>query len=104
MAERIAREAPAPALGQPVEERLEEVTAFLTDKGYNARWEQHDGHFEVHACNCPYLGVADDHHELCMMDQMLIERLLPDVERRASRALNETPHCIYVLDPRTPAE
>ena len=101
LAARVAREAPDPGLDQPVEKRLEEVTAFLTDKGYNARWEQRDGHFEIHACNFPYLGVADDHPVLCMMDQMLIEHLVPDAVRRTSRALNETAHCVYVLEPKT---
>jgi hypothetical protein len=35
------------------------------------------------------------------MDQMLFEHLVPDAVRRTSRALNETAHCVYVLEPKT---
>ncbi len=101
MAEKAAREAPVPSPGQPIEERLEEVVEFLTEKGYNARWEQHDGHFEIHACNCPYLGVADHHSELCLMDQVMMQRILPEAVRRESRALDGASHCVYVLDLKT---
>ena len=101
MAEKTAHEAPAPLPGQPIEERLAEVAEFLTEKGYNARWEQCDGHFEVHACNCPYLGVADHHHELCVMDQVLMQRILPGAVRRESRALDGAAHCTYVLELKT---
>ena len=103
LAEKTAHEAPSPLPGQPIEERLKEVTEFLTEKGYNARWEQRGGHFEVHACNCPYFGVADHHPELCMMDQAMMQQLLPDVVRRESRALDGASHCTYVIEP-TPTE
>ncbi len=104
VAERTAAEAPRPAEEQSLEERLDQVTSFLTQKGYSARWEACDGYFELHACNCPYSGVADQHPELCMMDHAVINRLLPgavrsDCIRLHSHALDGANRCSYVLKP-----
>ncbi len=115
VAERTAAEAPRPTEGQTVEERLDQVTAFLTQKGYSARWENCDGRYELHACNCPYSGVAEQHPELCMMDHAMISQLLPDAMRSDcirlySHALDGANRCSYILRPgdlpafRQPAE
>jgi predicted ArsR family transcriptional regulator len=104
VAERTAAEAPRPTESQTIEERLEQVTNFLTQKGYSARWEGCDGQYELHACNCPYSGVAEQHPELCMMDHAMITRLLPeavrsDCIRLYSHALDGAHRCSYVLKP-----
>ncbi len=104
VAERTAAEAPRPRENQTLEERLDEVAGFLTQKGYSARWESCDGHYELHACNCPYSGVAEEHPELCMMDNAMIARLLPDAVRaecqqQRSHALDSANRCTYILKP-----
>ena len=104
MAEKTAEEAPKAVPGQPVEERLNDIAEFLTEKGYDARWENCDGHYELHACNCPYIGVADHHPELCLMDQALIQELLPGAIRYETRALHGTSHCTYIIKKETPSE
>lgn len=100
MAEKMAAEAPAMLPDQSMEERLEEVAHFLTEKGYSARWETCDGHYELHACNCPYVGVADRHHELCLMDQALMQNLVPGATRHETRALHGSSHCTYIIELR----
>ncbi|MGE5602336.1 MAG: helix-turn-helix transcriptional regulator [Nitrososphaerales archaeon] len=104
IAERTAAEAPQPIENQTLEERLDQVTGFLTQKGYSARWESCDGYYELHACNCPYSGVAEEHPELCMMDHAMILRLLPDAVRSDcirlhSRAVDGANRCSYILKP-----
>lgn len=98
MANKTADEAPAHLPEQSVEERLDEVAQFLTDKGYNARWQTRDGHYELHACNCPYQGIADRHHELCLMDQELMQALVPGAVRHETRVLHGASHCTYIID------
>ncbi len=98
VAEKTAREAPKPSFNQTPEERLDQVAGFLTQKGYSARWETCNGRYELHACNCPYSGVADQHPELCVMDHMLIEHLLPDAIRLQSRVVDGSTRCTYVLE------
>ena len=98
IAEKTADEAPAPLPDQLVADRLDQVAHFLTERGYNARWETQNEQYELHICNCPYVGIADRHHELCLMDQALMQNLLPGVVRYETRALNGTAHCTYIID------
>lgn len=105
VAEKTVLEAPKPSASQTLEERLEQVTGFLTLKGYSARWEARNGHYELHACNCPYSGVAEQHPELCVMDHTLIEHLLPDAIRLQSRVVDGSTRCTYILESHAkPAE
>lgn len=99
MAHKTADEAPAALPDQTIEERLDEVAAFLTERGYNARWEVKDGRYELLTCNCPYVGMADRHHELCLMDQELMNALLPGAARYRTRALHGATHCTYIIEP-----
>jgi predicted ArsR family transcriptional regulator len=90
LAERTSREAPPASPDQSVEERLDEVTAFLCSRGYEASWQLQDGSYQLHACNCPYAGVSDHHPELCSMDLAIIQKLL-------SRVLDDSLGCTYAL-------
>ena len=97
LAEKTSRRAPATTAGQSVEERLDDVTAFLTAEGYAARWERSYDGYVVHACNCPHAGVAEHHPELCSMDQAMFQILLPGAVRLGSRVLDGSPQCTYVI-------
>ena len=97
LAEKTARTGPRLSPDSSVEEQLNAISKFLTEQGYNAHWEVQDGRYELHACNCPYTGVADDHPELCMMDQAMIQHLMPDLIRLESRVLDGTTRCRYTL-------
>lgn len=99
MGQETAREAPAARPDQDVEVRLKEVADFLTQKGYAARWETCDGHYELHACNCPYSGVSNKHPELCTMDMSMMQQLLPGVIRLETQAQDGATRCTYVLNP-----
>jgi predicted ArsR family transcriptional regulator len=97
VAEKTAQEAPLPQLEQDAEERLEQIAVFLTDRGYSARWELREDHYELHACNCPYAGVSDHHPELCMMDQVMMQQIMPDAVRTETRVIDGSAHCTYVI-------
>jgi len=82
-----------------VEERLEEVTRFLNERGYLARWEvdeiADDGSLLLHKCNCPYAGVSDEHNELCLMDQALINELMGESCLRIQSMAKDARCCTY---------
>lgn len=73
-----------------LEMRLEQVTDFLNDRGYLARWEkepapnaedafspeQKTEGYLLHTFNCPYAGVSSEHRELCQMDLSLMRELV----------------------------
>jgi predicted ArsR family transcriptional regulator len=100
LAERTAREAPPARPDQPLEERLDQVADFLSEKGYTARWELRDGRYELHTCNCPYAGVADRHPEVCEMDHALVEFLVPSTAsvRCEGTHTGGAPRCTYIIE------
>ncbi len=98
LAERAAREAPSAHPGQPFEERLDQVAEFLSEKGYTARWEQREGHYELHTCNCPYAGVAERHPEVCEMDHALVEYLLPGKVHCEGAHTGGVARCTYIIE------
>jgi DeoR family transcriptional regulator, suf operon transcriptional repressor len=97
LAERTSHRAPVASAGQSMEERLDDVTEFLTGEGYGAHWERSDEGYVVQACNCPHTGVAERHPELCSMDRYMIRALLPGAVRLESRVLDGSSHCTYVI-------
>lgn len=106
LAERAAREAPPAHPGQSLENRLEQVAAFLSEKGYTARWEVRDGRYELYTCNCPYAGVADRHPEVCEMDHALVQCLIPNnsaTVRCEGGHTTGTVRCTYVIEPQLEA-
>lgn len=100
LAQRTAREAPEPRADQPLEERLDQVATFLSEKGYTARWEQHEGQYELYTCNCPYAGVADRHPEVCEMDHALVQYLIPSTAsvRCEGSHIGGSTRCTYVIN------
>ena len=66
--------------GHALEAHLEQVTEFLNERGYLARWERNpngvSGEYLLHKYNCPYAGVSGEHRELCLMDQVLVDELV----------------------------
>ncbi len=107
MADEMASEADMAGLeALPLDERLDRVTAFLNERGYLARWEPCDddgAHFLLYKHNCPYAGVSGEHRELCLMDQMLIDRLVGVNCSRTTSVANNDRCCTYEIGNGKPA-
>lgn len=85
----------------PLAERLDRVIDFLNERGYLARWEPCVGDgdsYVLYKHNCPYAGMAGEHRELCMMDQMLIDRLVGAHCDRTTSVANNDRCCTYRID------
>jgi predicted ArsR family transcriptional regulator len=94
----LARAAPPAIPGETIEQRLDRVTAFLSDKGYVARWERSEAGYILHTHNCPYREIADAHQELCIMDMRLTGELLSSLPiERLSRVVEGAPTCSYLI-------
>ncbi len=87
-----------------LEERLGKIAEFLSQRGYLARWEKKDGHYLLHTLNCPYAGVAEEHRELCELDQALVNQLLGVKARRLSRMAEGDNRCSFVVEVPVAAE
>lgn len=81
------------------QQRLQHITDFLSERGYLARWETMAGSaaevYLLHKHNCPYAGVSNMHHELCLMDQALVNELFGQSCERVSSVSNGDTCCTY---------
>lgn len=84
------------------EERLTHITDFLTEQGYLARWEEAEGEGEgvylLHKHNCPYAGVSEEHDELCLMDQELVNQLIGQPCQRTNSLVADDRCCTYRIE------
>lgn len=84
---------------------LEQVTAFLSARGYLARWERDPsgmvGEYLLHKYNCPYAGVSTEHRELCSMDQTLINELFAEPCQRSASMVDGSHCCTYRISMTT---
>jgi predicted ArsR family transcriptional regulator len=69
---RLASEYADRVSSDDVEVRLDELRATLEDKGIPA--EAQAAGFHIHSC--PYLDVAQEHGEVCLMEQQMFEQVL----------------------------
>ena len=80
------------------EERVRRVAEFLNARGYLASYEVDEagqGVFLIHKHNCPYAGVSNDHHELCLMDQTLVDTLFDRSCERIAHMGSDGHCCTY---------
>lgn len=106
VAHEIARPIDPEGLQQlPIEDRLDQIVAFLNDRGYLARWETNpagDGDsYLLHKFNCPYRAVSGEHRELCTMDQLLINELVGNTCCRTRSVADDANCCTYEIGRNT---
>lgn len=80
------------------EEKVRQVAEFLNERGYLASYEAvpgGQGVFLIHKHNCPYAGVSNDHHELCLMDQALVDTLFDRSCQRIAHMGSDGHCCTY---------
>lgn len=95
IAHRLASEAPPPKQNQTFEERLDELVAFLTKKGFVVDWEAQGNIYMIHAYSCPYRQVVRDHEEVCLLDKQIINAMLQTAPTRIACLTTHDNHCTY---------
>jgi predicted ArsR family transcriptional regulator len=99
IAERMADEGPLPREGQDFEDRLDQVATFLEELGFIFRWEKTEEGYLLTNINCPYRHVTREHPEICVMDAVLLSRLLDVEPNRMSSIRTGDPACSCILVP-----
>lgn len=97
IAQRLANEAPPPKDNQTIEDRLDELVDFLTEKGFISDWETREDKFLVHSYSCPYRRVAKEHSEVCLLDQQIISTMLNTTPTRTACLRSADGHCTYQI-------
>ncbi len=130
LAKEMAGELPVAELARlSTPQRMDRVAAFLSQKGYLARWEKAEasafdpskvvldplsngfssmenggGAYLLHTCNCPYAKVSSEHGELCLMDQVLVSELVGQSCRRIESLAKGGTSCTYLVFDNQPVQ
>lgn len=78
-------------------DRLEAVTHYLNEHGYDASWEAQEGGYLLHTSNCPYHQISHENEALCQLDMRLVAKMLGVVPRLMSRISEGGAHCSYFI-------
>ena len=97
IAGRLADEAPLPQENQTLEERLDELIAFLSRKGFVVDWEADGDSYKIHTHSCPYRQVVKNHREICSLDQHVISTMLNITPTRVACFARGDEHCTYQI-------
>ena len=55
---------------------LDVAVDYLTERGYEAHWEDSADGYVLHTSNCPYHHISESNPALCEMDLRLVASLL----------------------------
>ncbi len=80
------------------EQRLDYTVELLAEEGFLARWEQVDGTYRITEFSCPFLGIGQQHAEICSLDTALIEAVMGTTIEQHSCMLNGDNCCQFTID------
>ena len=100
MAHDLTSEKRASVALQPIEVRLDTVTTALAELGFEMRWERDGEDYLIRELACPFGNISSDHHEICAMDQEMIERFVDGDVRREQWRVEGDAQCVYRVSPR----
>ena len=81
------------------EARLDYVVKLLADEGFLARWEKVDNGYKLTEYSCPFIGIGQQHAEICTLDTALIEAVLDTKVSQHSCMLNGEDCCEFIVMP-----
>jgi predicted ArsR family transcriptional regulator len=102
VADQMAQEAYIPE--GDLQDRLDVVVDYLSDRGYEARWELGKEGYVLYTSNCPYHHISEHNVSLCEMDMRLISSLLSVVPRRITHMTEGDETCSYLIPEITHAK
>ncbi len=83
--------------GLSFEQRLELLSRFLSEEGFEIEWEKQGKVYHIREVSCPYLHVGLNHPEVCQVDQILISTLLNVPAQKIKCVLNGDNYCTYIV-------
>lgn len=84
-----------------LKERIDLITQLLHNEGFKIEYSNKDEGFQIKETSCPYKHVGEEHPEVCLVDETIIEKVLATPITKTHCVLNGDPYCAY-LAPTTP--
>lgn len=77
------------------QERLDLITEMLKNEGFTIDITANEEGFQIKETSCPYKHVGEEHPEICMVDQAIIERILSVPIEKTHCVLSGDNYCAY---------
>ncbi|MGD2028073.1 MAG: methanogen output domain 1-containing protein, partial [Anaerolineales bacterium] len=77
-------------------ERLSIITQLLQNEGFTIEILTKDEGFQIKETSCPYKHVGEEHPEICLVDETVIEKVLATTIEKTHCVLNGDPYCAYL--------
>ncbi|MCH7663372.1 MAG: winged helix-turn-helix transcriptional regulator [Chloroflexi bacterium] len=78
-----------------IDDRLELLEKILTREGFTVDIEKHGDKVYINETSCPYIHVGQDHHEVCILDETLIHKILGAPVEQIQCMLDGDGYCTY---------
>jgi DeoR family suf operon transcriptional repressor len=79
-----------------LEERVELITQLLQTEGFSIEISEIQDGVRIKESSCPYKHVGQDHPEICLVDETIIEKVLDTEIEKTHCVLNGDPFCAYI--------
>jgi predicted ArsR family transcriptional regulator len=76
IAEKIADSEKNKYQGKPLSERVKALIPILKKEGFVIETQENSKVFTLTSLNCPYYKIAIEHPEICLIDQILISKIV----------------------------
>lgn len=81
------------------EQRLDYLVILLGEEGFAARWEKNGELYQIIEHNCPFLGIGQQHSEICSLDTTLISAVMGTPIQQHSCMLHGDDCCQFTIAP-----
>ncbi len=79
-----------------LEERIDLISKLLQNEGFTIEVETKDNGFQIKETSCPYKHVGEEHPEICLVDETIIEKVLAVDIQKTHCVLNGDTYCAYL--------
>lgn len=76
-------------------ERLDLISTLLENEGFTIEVAETEEGFQIKETSCPYKHVGEEHPEICLVDQTIIEKVLSIPIQKTHCVLNGDHFCAY---------
>jgi DeoR family suf operon transcriptional repressor len=95
----MAEDSTAHLQNLPLQGRVQGLVEILSEEGFDPEIKTEDGEIFIRVLSCPYLNLAREHPEICMIDQSFIANALSVPVERVTCIVDGDDHCNYKVKP-----
>lgn len=80
----------------PIDQKLDAIQKFLLKEGFLIEWAKEGSDYIISEISCPFYHVSQAHPEVCVIDRVILSKLLSAPVKRVKCILNGDNLCSYL--------